>query len=311
MLTDTDRTVAAAAARQLGLFTRTQAYEAGASPTVVLTRSRSGDWIPLSRQVFRLPGAPVTWRQSLLAAVLNHPVAVVAGRAAVALHGLDGATEGRAEIVVPFEANCRSRLAVVHRSQYYETMATTVVDGIPVQSTAEAVAVAARGMLERDLARVLDTALRRRQVAHGDLVAVVERHADDRLKHIGVLAALLDERDPLAPAVQGTVLEQKLDELLRHRAIPPAQAQVPLGLLETGRSVVDRFIPDWRLIVEADGRTWHTRGEDFERDRHRDNGAARIGLSVLRFTWPMLTRDFNGCRATLIGTGVVRANLRS
>lgn len=44
--------------------------------------------------------------------------------------------------------------------------------------------------------------------------------------------------------------------------------------------------PPWaRLILEADGRRWHTRLEDFDRDRQRDIEASLLGWTVLRFVW--------------------------
>ena len=42
--------------------------------------------------------------------------------------------------------------------------------------------------------------------------------------------------------------------------------------------------PDWNLVIEADGRNWHARVEDFEEDRRRDNELATRGIQVLRFT---------------------------
>ncbi len=39
-----------------------------------------------------------------------------------------------------------------------------------------------------------------------------------------------------------------------------------------------------RRIVEGDGRSWHARVADFERDRARDHEAQRIGIEVSRFT---------------------------
>jgi very-short-patch-repair endonuclease len=39
------------------------------------------------------------------------------------------------------------------------------------------------------------------------------------------------------------------------------------------------------LIVEADGRAWHTREQEFVADRQRDNTAAATGHTTLRFTW--------------------------
>jgi very-short-patch-repair endonuclease len=51
------------------------------------------------------------------------------------------------------------------------------------------------------------------------------------------------------------------------------------------------LLPEHRLIVEADGRRWHTRVADFDRDRWRDNEATANGYRTLRFTWVHL-HDF-------------------
>ena len=45
------------------------------------------------------------------------------------------------------------------------------------------------------------------------------------------------------------------------------------------------LIPDHRLIIEADGRRWHARFADFDRDKWRDNQATAHGYRVLHFTW--------------------------
>jgi very-short-patch-repair endonuclease len=75
------------------------------------------------------------------------------------------------------------------------------------------------------------------------------------------------------------------------------------GLPSPGR--VDLLLPDHRLIVEADGRRWHTRVADFDRDTWRDNQATANGYGVLRFTWVHLhhlTDDVLG----LVGTTLHR-----
>jgi very-short-patch-repair endonuclease len=65
--------------------------------------------------------------------------------------------------------------------------------------------------------------------------------------------------------------------------------QAPWPWDEAPDGAVDAFIPASGIILEADGRRWHTRVQDFERDRWRDNQAAAQGLRVLRFTWLHLT----------------------
>jgi very-short-patch-repair endonuclease len=68
---------------------------------------------------------------------------------------------------------------------------------------------------------------------------------------------------------------------------PPVHWQFPAPWQPEAQRV-DGFIPDWHLILEADGRRWHARVQDFDRDRWRDNQAAALGLRVMRFTHPHL-----------------------
>ena len=51
-----------------------------------------------------------------------------------------------------------------------------------------------------------------------------------------------------------------------------------------GQGRVDAYSAEHRLIVEADGRGWHTRERDFVKDRRRDNLATANGHATLRFT---------------------------
>lgn len=72
-------------------------------------------------------------------------------------------------------------------------------------------------------------------------------------------------------------------------------------------ATVDAYLPSWRLIVEGDGRRWHTRRADMERDRLRDNEATAHGFAVLRFTYEMLRDARHSCLDTLLRTGRARA----
>lgn len=63
---------------------------------------------------------------------------------------------------------------------------------------------------------------------------------------------------------------------------------------------VDVLIEEWKVIVEADGRAWHTRVADFEYDRWRDNEALRHGYTTVRFTWHQLVHQPRWCRTVLL-----------
>jgi len=53
---------------------------------------------------------------------------------------------------------------------------------------------------------------------------------------------------------------------------------------ETSRITADGMFPDIRLLVEADGKQWHSSPEDIQRDQERDSKLMSRGWSILRFT---------------------------
>ena len=88
-------------------------------------------------------------------------------------------------------------------------------------------------------------------------------------------------------------------------ALPTYTRQMPMHYHHLN-ATVDAFIPVWRLIVEGDGRRWHTRRADYDRDRLRDNEATAHGYAVLRFTYEMLRYKAAECRDTLLRSGRAR-----
>jgi hypothetical protein len=87
---------------------------------------------------------------------------------------------------------------------------------------------------------------------------------------VRTLTAILDERGPghVPPASQ---LERELDELLVRFCLPEGQRQYPHPGRQFITGCVDRAYADARLILESDGRRWHTRIQDLKRDHERDN----------------------------------------
>lgn len=96
-----------------------------------------------------------------------------------------------------------------------------------------------------------------------------------------------------------------LYRLLDDRTLPSYSRQTPIRYPGV-EATVDAYIDAWRLIVEGDGRRWHTRRADHDRDRRRDNEATAHGLAVLRFTYEMLRDHPKECLDTLMRTGQVR-----
>jgi hypothetical protein len=74
--------------RQLGLFTRQQARECGASAYQVRQRVQRGDWVVVLDGVLAAAGLPLTARVREKAALLAVPGSVLAGPTAARRHGL-------------------------------------------------------------------------------------------------------------------------------------------------------------------------------------------------------------------------------
>jgi hypothetical protein len=98
--------------------------------------------------------------------------------------------------------------------------------------------------------------------------------------------------DELGTGVEtaASMLERRAVTLLEANGLRPVpQFNLPWRDFRDGR--VDLAFPHAKLIIELDGRRWHTRVNDFELDRRRDNLAQLAGWKVLRFTWRDLSDD--------------------
>jgi very-short-patch-repair endonuclease len=295
---DIDRAIEALARRQHGVFARRQALLLGASSSLIDRRVRAGTWLWLGAGIYALPGNPPTWRRQLKAAELSVPGAGVCGSAACALHRLTGFRPGRPEIVVPARSAGHNRLATVRR---YTPDRLVIVDGIRVVTPAQALVDAAPRVASGRLARALDDLV----VAEpAELDAVRARYlAALGRPGLGDLRSLLDVRgdgyvpteSELEVSLRGVVADARIPAV-RWEAPPPWQ---PFA----SKQRVDGVIDEWRLVLEGDGRRWHTRVADFERDHERDLVALRHGYVVARFTWAQLTQRPSWCAEVLVDTG--------
>lgn len=280
-----DAAVAKLAATQYGAFNRDQAYAAGAGERLIDRRLADGAWLRLDHSVYGLPHYPGTWLRQLKVAELSSRDAAVAGRAAAALHDLTGFRPGRPEIVVPLTGRRRSGIAIVHR---YAGAATTTVKRIRVTTIAQTLFDLGTMATPWALERAMDDAIVGGRLAVDDLDERLAFYRGSRRNGIVLLRALVEERGEEGWAPPESELEAVAAQVLSNIGGGWVR-QHPLPFRAPGAGRVDFALPAERLIVEADGRRWHTRVEDFDRDRWRDNEATAAGWRVLRFTWVHLT----------------------
>ena len=103
------------AAEQHGCISFEQALRCGLSADAVFRRARSGRWRRILPSVYAVTGAPATWEQRLMAAVLWAGEGTAIARAsAAALWKLPGFGPGRVEIYHATSKRSRSGV-IVHR----------------------------------------------------------------------------------------------------------------------------------------------------------------------------------------------------
>jgi very-short-patch-repair endonuclease len=107
-----------------------------------------------------------------------------------------------------------------------------------------------------------------------------------------MLADILDERGPgHVPAA--SELERRLFSVCDLVGLQPVR-QFPLPGRQAITGCVDAALVEAKLILEADGRRWHSRVADFRRDRERDKAAGRAGWHTMRFCHDELVEDPEG-----------------
>ena len=298
-----DRTIDEYASRQYGTFSRRQAEMAGCTPRMILTRVENGAWIRLAPAVYALASAPPKWERQLAAALLTREDSIVAGRSAAYLHGFDGFRPGKPVIMIGSDGNARSPLARVIRSHRFETVGRVRKRGFVVTDEAETVMTLSRELDRDTLEATVDWLLARRSCTVSDLHRVVM--ANHGARGVAKLRPIVEYRLPDAYQPPTSELERLLYRILDDPRIPSYTRQAPM-FYQRVKATVDAYIDPWRLIVDGDGRRWHTRNADHERDRLRDNEAVAQGYAVLRFGYEVLRDRPQEVIDTLLRTGRVR-----
>jgi hypothetical protein len=287
-----DLVVAAVARRQHGAFSRRQALAAGFTATMITQRLASAAWLRLASGVYALASHPFSWERQAMAATLSVPKAVLSGPSAAALHDIEGFRKGRLEVTVPPGRNVRNRLAVVRRSTLIEA---TTVEAIPTLTLVDTLLSLAGRVPEFALERAVDAVLARRPALLGRLEDRFVAFAGGHRRGTAAMRKVLAVRSggDVPPTSE---LERHLRFMLEAPGLPPFGYEVVMPWWSGGSGRVDAYSAACCLIVEADGRAWHTRERDFASDRRRDNLAVANGHAVLRFTWHDLVDDVEGSR---------------
>jgi hypothetical protein len=288
---ETDREIAALAARQDGVVRHEQLRELGLTQRVIQRRRAAGRLIDLHRMVYAVGHDRLSPTGRRLAAVWAYgPKAVLSHRSAAGAWNLRGGGGNRLDVTVRARSGNEREGTRLHLTT--RPLEVTTIDLLPVTTPARTIL---------DLAGVLaphhvEAALKQAElldlfdlVALRAVVAAHPRHPGRR-----PLAALLDEAAGRGLTLTLSELEIHFRALCdAHRLPYPAVNARPLGFR------VDFLWTDARLVVETDGWGSHRTRTAFEDDRARDQALAVAGYRSVRFTHRQVVDGPNAVAATL------------
>jgi very-short-patch-repair endonuclease len=261
--------------RQAGAFSRAQAREAGISRPTIIRRLADGRWRELVSDVFVVAGAPLTARTRAWAGHLTTG-GVVAYRTAAALHGV-GEEDDAIHVISRRELHVAAPGVIDHRTRL-RAEDVEIRDGLPLTTRLRTVVdVLSTGDANQAQSYLF------RAVQQGWLdKSTLEQQIAIRRGMTG--NTRLREFAKLLGTGAHSVAERHLHSILEAMPGLVFRANAPIQV-QGERFVVDVLLPEHRIVIEVDGRRFHSDADTFSRDRRRQNLLVVGGYVVLRFTW--------------------------
>lgn len=282
--------VGALASTQHGVIARWQ-FAASVSRKAIERAVQSGELLRVAPQVFALPGAPATWRQRLMVAVLDAgPGACVSHRAAAVLHGIARRDMPElVEITSPRTRSARLDGVIVHRPlDLRADRDITVIDGIPVTSVLRTLVDLGVSESWLQVWDAVERAIQAELVTHRGCEWVLAQLSKQGRHGCGPYRRALDERALRMKAPDKGLLEPRMAGLARRYALPAyAYQHDPFG---DGSAFIDfAFVPE-RVAVEVKGLKERMNPKKLTDDFEREHRLTAAGWIVLSFTWHQVVK---------------------
>jgi hypothetical protein len=274
-----------------GVITREGLFLLGFTAREIGGLVRHGELQRLHRGVYVDGRAPVSDQALLRAALLAFAgrQSWLSGPAAVMGWQLDRVSIPRLEITVVAGATPAPRAGLTVRSVRAapDPAEIRTRDGLRLSSIPRLlIECSAAGAGAQEIHRLIESAVRRSLLDVVDLAVTLERHLGR--PGTGVVKRVCEEYLPHVDRKSG--LERAFDRwLAKHPEITEPLRNIRLGPWE-----IDCHWPEQNLVLELDGRAYHTVIEEIERDRRKDAWLQARGIRILRVTESRFRHDRPG-----------------
>jgi len=286
--------------RQFGVFSASQARDAGIDADTLATLHERGLVLRRARGIYVMSAVPDSSESRWLIAQLRHgPSAVLSHRTAGSVHGLEhGLPLDEVHLTVPGRSGTQATGCRLHRGVLDPDNEVVARGPLRVTSMARTLCDLA-GELDdperlRDLAAA---AVRRGEVDPGKLRAVLGRR--ERFAGRAAMRRVLDELSPLEATARGE-LESRFLRLTTAAGLAPTAMNHPVIDGDGRRRLLDAVWLPQGVFAELDSRRHHGTLVDWHDDQRRENSLAIGGYRVcLRFSWWDIERHPDLVLATL------------
>lgn len=280
-----DRIIYQLALQSHGACTRRELIAAGLSSSSIDRRIASGLLSPRGNGVYLADGFAGLLAE--LSAATKTVGALASHFSAAYLHQLPVSID-QPEVTTPRGTRLRSHHLSVHQSRHLPVLDHCVVNRIPATTLERTLCDIIPLVSTRRSKFLLDRALSTTPATEESVLAC---HLSlSRRGRSGTVSRrrFLDLKLGTA-SMSESELELALYQLLVAAGISGFVQQFRPPWFDGLRGRVDFGFPTLQLIIEADGRSWHSSQQAMDDDRRRDRAAVARGWVVLRFTWYEIT----------------------
>lgn len=273
------------AAQQHGVVTFDQLVESGMEAHHAKHFIEEGFLERLHVGVFKVRGAPSSYKQQLVAGCLAiGPDAAASHRAAATLHGLLSYRDPAVEVTTTRQHSPELAGVVVHRLADLRERWVTSVDGVRVTTVARTLVDLGAVAAPRTVEVALDRAAGRRLVTYREVRDAMIAVARQGRRGVGTIRPLLVAR--IGEVVPAGVFEARMATLLRNAGLPPAEPEFVVVDEHGGFvAVVDFAYPDRQIAIEVDGYEFHSSPKAIADRNTRDRLLAAVEWVPLHFSW--------------------------